>query len=74
MRHKRNRPSKGIHFNGIVKHPASAKVLGLILLTFFSAMLIGAVLSNETGLMILAAVFVLVSIINTYFWHDEPRL
>ncbi len=74
MRHKRNRPSKGIHFNGIVKHPASAKVLGLILLTFFSAMLIGAVLSNETGLMILAAVFVLVSIMINLFYNIEQLM
>lgn len=74
MRHKRNHPSKGIHFNGIVKHPVSAKVLGWILLSCFSVMFIGAKLSNETGLMMLAAIFVLASIMINLLYNIEQLM
>ena len=71
MSQKSHRQSKTIHFNGIVKHPVSAKILGWILLSCFSTMLIGAGLSKDIDLMILAAVFVFVSIILILHFNVE---
>lgn len=71
MSQKHNRPAKVIHFNGIVKHPVSSKILGWILLSSLSAMFIGARLSNETDLMIFAAVFVIASIMINLFYNVE---